>query len=149
MSDQAQILDTIIQRAIKSAVQIQQLVGPAEIVLCTATLPLIIIDVTNGKRQLIPIEIRRDKDTLGWLYTQPPHTNVVFLRANRWLHSMTLEQFKESVEASIIAGGKEFSDTPTADKMHKGADGSINVWIDKEPREPVNVFAQKLAEGKS
>lgn len=133
MSDQRQILDHIIKQAIKSAVSVQQLIGPAEIVICQATLPLIIIDVSNGRRQLIPLEIRRDKDTLGWLYTQPPQTNVVFLRDNQWVNSVTLAVFVAHIEAMITAGGKAFSDTPTANKMHKTDDGAINVWIDKEP----------------
>lgn len=133
MSDQKRILDNIVQSAIKSAVSISNLVGSAEVVICKATLPLIIIDVSNGRRQMIPLEIRRDKDTLGWLYTQPPQTNVVFLRDNKWISSVTLDVFVAHVEAMIVAGGKTFSDTPTVNKMHKKDDGSINVWIDKEP----------------
>ncbi len=139
MSESQKIIDSIILSAIKTSTEIQRLTGSNDVVICKATMPLIIIDVSQAKRDLVAIEIRNDKDTLGWLYTHDPNTNVVFIKNDTFLYTITLSAFKSIVEKELIATGKQYSDFPEVGKLRKGENGSITTYIDKEPlQQPSN-----------
>jgi hypothetical protein len=133
MNPSQTILDNVILSAIKTATEVQRLTGRNDVIICKATLPLIIIDVSQAKTDLVEIEIKPDKDSLGWLYTQDPKTNVVFICKGKFLYTITLEVFKKHVEKSLIDSGRQFSDFPEAGKMYRTPDGRTMTYLDKEP----------------
>jgi hypothetical protein len=133
MTDSQSILDGIILNAIKTANEVERLTGKNDVIICKATIPLIIIDVSQAKRDLVEIQIRVDKDTLGWLYTADPKTNVVFIRGAQFLYTTTLDKFKAHVQKELKDSGKQYSEVPEVGKLLKREDGSITTYIDKEP----------------
>lgn len=125
------MVDRIVQSAIRSAVNVTQITGNADVIQCTATLPMIILDFT--KSNLIGIEIRRSKEELGWLYTLDDKTHVVFIKNNTMLWSTTIEAFRKHMEDRILSGGKTFSDSPEVGKLHRRDDGAVLTYLSNPP----------------
>lgn len=77
---------------------------------------------------LIPVEIRKDKDTLGWLYDSKDRHIIV----QGISQTGKLSKLVKIIEAGVKANKKEETTEPTEFKLLRKPDGSIWTFISLE-----------------